>query len=409
MPTYRYRAARAQGEIVEGTLQGVGRAEAVESLQAQGLIPIRIDEALATGRPVRATGLRLRPRAKARMSHAQLIVFTRELATLLGAGLPLYQALTTLMTLADEPHVVDLIGRVRTGVQQGTSLADALAAQAGAFSGLYVSLVRAGEAGGALQSVLTGLAEYLERSKAVRDSLISALIYPAILLVAATVSVLLLLGYVVPQFMELFQGVGQALPLATRVTIAAGQFVQHYGWMLVLGALLLVVGVQRLLANPRVRTRWHGQLLRLPLVGELIRKVEVARFARTLGTLLTNGVPLLQAMGIVRGTVTNEAIAIALENVTRRVREGGSLSAPLAEENCFPPFAVHMIRVGEESGGLAAMLAKIAEVYERENEVALKRALTLLEPVLILVLGAIIAAIIMSILVAILGINQLVA
>jgi general secretion pathway protein F len=404
---YRYKAARAHGEVVEGTLHGTGRAEAVAALQAQGLIPIRVEE--GGGTPAVPAGRIRLFRRRDGISHPQVVVLTRELATLLGAGLPLYQALTTLMSLAEEPELVEVLGRVRSGVQQGASLADALEAQGGAFSGLYVSLVRAGEAGGALHSVLVGLADYLERSKEVRDGVVSALIYPAILLVAALVSVLLLLGYVVPQFTELFEGVGQTLPLATRVTIAVGNVVQHYGWALVIGLVALAAGVRRALANPRIRLRWDAQLLRLPVVSDLVRKIEVARFARTLGALLGNGVPVLKAMGIARGTVGNRIIGRAVENVTRRIREGSNLSGPLAQEECFPAFAVHMIRIGEESGGLSAMLLKVAEVYERDSAVAIKRALTLLEPVLILVLGAIIAAIIMSILVAVLGINQLVA
>jgi len=410
MTLYWYKAVKAQGEVVEGTLQTGGRAEVVATLHARGWVAIRVEEsaplapAVTAPRPRRALF-----RRRGRVSQQDLAVLTRELATLLDAGLALDQALATLTSLAGHPALVALLGRVRERIQQGGSLADALAAQGGAFSGLYVSLVRAGEAGGALQQVLNGLADHLERSKEVRDSLVSALIYPAVLVLAAGVSVFLLLGYVVPQFTELFEGVGEQLPLATRVVIGAGEVVRTYGWALVLGVLLLAVLARRALQHPASRLRWHGQLLRLPLVGELVRKVEVGRFARTLGSLVGNGVPLLDALGIVRGTVANEVIARALGAVAVRVREGRNLSGPLAEQGCFPAFAVHMIRVGEESGQLEAMLTKVAEVYDRETQTTLRRALAILEPVLILVLGAIIAGIVMSILVAILGINQLVA
>jgi general secretion pathway protein F len=410
MPLYWYKAAKTGGEVVEGTLQATGRAGAVSAIHARGWVPIRVEESAPLPRATAAAGPRRTLfQRRRRVSQQDLAVITRELATLLDAGLPLDQALATLASLAGNPTLVELLGRVRERIQQGGSLADSLAAQGDAFGGLYVSLVRAGEAGGALQQVLNGLADHLERSKEVRDSLVSALIYPAVLVLAAGVSVFLLLGHVVPQFTELFEGVGEELPLATRVTIGVGEMVRSYGWALVLGTFLLALLVRRALQHPATRLRWHGQLLRLPLVGDLVRKVEVGRFARTLGSLVGNGVPLLDALGIVRGTITNTVIAQAVDAVSVRVREGRNLSAPLAEAGCFPAFAVHMIRVGEESGQLEAMLAKVAEVYDREVQTTLRRALSILEPVLILVLGAIIAGIVMSILVAILGINQLVA
>ena len=410
MPVYWYKAAKARGEVVEGTLQAGGRGEAVAAIHARGWVPIRVEESEPQPGPQAARVRRWTLfRRRGRVSQQDLAVITRELATLLDAGLPLDQALATLTSLAAHPALSELLGRVRARIQQGGSLADALAAQEGAFSGLYVSLVRAGEAGGALQQVLTGLADHLERSKEIRDSLVSAMIYPAVLVVAAGISLFLLLGYVVPQFTELFEGVGEQLPLATRVTIAAGELVRSYGWLVALGVVALGMIARRALQHAPTRLRWHAQLLRLPLVGDLVRKVEVGRFARTLGSLVGNGVPLLEALGIVRGTITNEVIAKAIGAVTVRVREGRNLSGPLADQGCFPAFAVHMIRVGEESGQLEAMLAKVAEVYDRETQTTLRRALAILEPVLILVLGAIIAGIVMSILVAILGINQLVA
>jgi general secretion pathway protein F len=213
---------------------------------------------------------------------------------------------------------------------------------------------------------------------------------------------------VVPQFTQLFEGAGKVLPLPTRITIAVGEGIQSYGWLFLV-AVAGALGLLRLqLRNPAGRYRWHARFLRLPVVGGVIARVEVARFARTLGTLLHNGVPLLKALAIVKDTVANEVIARGLEKVAGGLKEGQSLAGPLAENARFPAFAVHMIRVGEESGRLEEMLNQVAAVYDRETQVALKRALTLLEPILILGLGMVIAGVIMSILLAILGINELV-
>ena len=301
-----------------------------------------------------------------------------------------------------------LLEEVRERVKGGDTLADAMEMQEGVFSRFYLNLLRAGEAGGALEVVLERLAEHMEQSREMRDTLLSALIYPAILIFVAVVSIFILLGYVVPQFTELFEGVDQVLPLPTRITIATGEFLQYYGWVVVLLAAAAAWLVRYQLGQPRGRYQWHARFLKLPLAGSIITKIEVTRFARTLGMLLHNGVPLLKALSIVKDTVDNRVIADGLEHVASSLKEGQSLAAPLAEMAHFPAFAVHMIHVGEESGRLEEILHQVAQVYERETRTTIKRALALLEPVLILVLGVIIAGVIISILMAILGINELV-
>ena len=403
MPAFQYKAATIDGEVVNGTLNGTSREQVIERLQSLGQTPIRVDESAQPGRS-RSPGRR-RTR---RITDQHIANATRELGTLLRAGLPLDRALSILATLSEGERMKQLLEEVREQVKGGATLADAMQAQQGVFSRFYLNLLRAGEAGGALEVVLERLAEHMEQSLELRDTLLSALIYPAILVFVALASIFILLGYVVPQFTELFEGVGQVLPLPTRITIAAGEFLQHYGWV----ALVLAVGATWLmryqLAQPRSRYKWHARFLKLPLAGSIITKIEVTRFARTLGTLLHNGVPLLKALSIVKDTVDNQVIADGLERVASSLKEGQSLAAPLAEVARFPSFAVHMIRVGEESGRLEEILQQVAQVYERETRTTIKRALALLEPVLILVLGVIIAAVIISILVAILGINQLV-
>ena len=403
MPGFQYKAVRADGEVVQGTLEGSDRKQVVEQLHALGQTPIRIDEAAL---PV-SSGRKRRGR-KRRLSEEQIANATRELSTLLRAGLPLDRALGVLISLSEGEPIAELLVNVRKEVNGGATLADAIESQGGAFNRFYINLLRAGEAGGALEVVLERLAEHMQQSKEVHDAMVSAMIYPAILIVVAVSSIFILLGYVVPQFTELFEDVGQVLPLPTRITIAVGEGLQSYGWV----ALLVVVAgvwiIRRQLEDPRGRRRWHARFLNMPLAGAIITRVEVARFARTLGTLLHNGVPLLKALSIVKDSIGNQVIADGIERVSGSLKQGQSLAEPLAEAALFPPFAIHMIRVGEESGRLEELLLQVASIYDRETQVTIKRTLSLLEPVLILVLGIVIAAVIISILMAILGINQLV-
>ena len=403
MPGFQYKAVRADGEVVQGTLEGSDRKQVVEQLHALGQTPIRIDEAALP-----ASGGRKRRGRKRRLSEEQIANATRELSTLLRAGLPLDRALGVLISLAEVEPIAELLVNVRKEVNGGATLADAIESQGGAFNRFYINLLRAGEAGGALEVVLERLAEHMQQSKEVHDAMVSAMIYPAILIVVAVSSIFILLGYVVPQFTELFEDVGQVLPLPTRITIAVGEGLQSYGWV----ALLVVVAgvwiMRRQLEDPRGRRRWHARFLNMPLAGAIITRVEVARFARTLGTLLHNGVPLLKALSIVKDSIGNQVIADGIERVSGSLKQGQSLAEPLAEAALFPPFAIHMIRVGEESGRLEELLLQVASIYDRETQVTIKRTLSLLEPVLILVLGIVIAAVIISILMAILGINQLV-
>jgi len=404
MPVFQYKAASPSGEIFNGTLEGASREQVVARIQAQGQIPIQISEASSThaGSNKRKKGRRSR-----RISETDISNATRELATLLRAGMPLDKSLSTLSTLTENDAMQQLLMDVQQQIKGGSTLADALQAHEGVFSRFYLNLLRAGESGGALEVVLERLAEHMEQSRAVRDNVQSALIYPAILVFVAVVSIFILLGYVVPQFTELFEGVGQVLPLPTRITIASGEFLQNYGWVL---ALLFVAGAALMryqLSQPKGRYRWHARFLRLPIAGEIITRVEVTRFARTLSMLMNNGVPLLKALSIVKDTVDNRVIADGLDKVASSLKEGQSLAGPLADMAHFPSFAVHMIRVGEESGRLIEILDQVASVYERETQTTIKRALTLLEPALILVLGVVIAGVIISILMAILGINEL--
>lgn len=402
MATFQYKAATTTGEIVDGVLTGMTREHVIAQLQSLGHVPIRVDESAARKK---SRNIRLR---RERITEEQIGDVTRELSTLLQAGLPLDRALAILTSLADSDALTAMLENVRDRVKEGSTLADAMEAQESAFSRFYISLLRAGESGGALEVVLERLADHLESAKELRSTLTSALMYPAILVVVAVISILILLGYVVPQFTQMFDGMGQALPLSTRITIAAGETLQSYGWLLVVMAAAAFWFVRQQLANPKSAYKWHAWLLRTPFLGAIAVKMEVARFAHTLSTLLHNGIPLLKALTIVKDTMGNRVLANGIEKVTGHLKEGQSLADPLADVPHFPSFAVHMIRVGEESGELEAILSKVAETFDRDTQVTIKRTMTLLEPMLILVLGVVIAAVIISILVAILSINELV-
>ena len=403
MLTFQYKAANAEGSIVNGTLNANNRGEVVEQLYALGRVPIRIHETATQQKKKRRMLLR-----KQRITDEQVADFTRELSTLIRAGLPLDQALSILISLAEGKPLGSLLGKVHSQVKEGSTLADAVDNQDRAFTPFYVNMLRAGESGGALEVVLERLADHLERNKEVRDSLVSAMIYPAILVVVAVVSIFILLGYVVPQFSEMFDGAGEALPMSTRITIAIGESLRDYGWLLLVLIAALVWFAQQQLQDARKLRTWHGWLLKLPIIGEIILKIEIARFTRTLATLLQNGVTLLKALTIVKDTMSNKVLAGGVEQVAASLKEGQSLAAPLAQFTAFPAFSIHMIRVGEETGNLQEILMQVATTYDRDTQTTIKRALALLEPALILVLGTIIAAVIISILVAILSVNELV-
>jgi general secretion pathway protein F len=403
MAVFEYKAATSAGEVVNGHLSGATRANVIAQLQALGHVPIRVSESAEKTEQKARFEWR-----KPRVTADHVGDLTRELSTLLQAGLPLDRALGILVSLAENEAVGAMLEDVRERVKQGATLADAMEAQDGTFSRFYISLLRAGEQGGALEVVLERLADHMERSKETRNALVSALIYPAILVVVALASIFILLGYVVPQFTQMFDGMGQALPLSTRITIAVGETIQSYGWLLALLAIGVAWFMRQQLASPATAFKWHAMLLRTPVVGAIVVKMEVARFAHTLSTLLHNGIPLLKALTIVKDTMGNQVLARGLEKVAGGLKKGQSLADPLSEVPHFSTFAVHMIRVGEESGELEQILQKVAETFDRDTQVTIKRAMTLLEPLLILFLGVVIAAVIISILVAILSINELV-
>ena len=401
MPRFRYQAMAADGELVEGEIEARDHATAIKQIQVLGHTPIRAEELRGAVR----SPIRILRRRRGRLDLAR---FTRDLATLLKAGVSLERSLEMLADLADEGQAAGVITRILEEVRGGQALADALEGQSGVFSRFYVNMIRAGEAGGALEAVLARLSAFLEQYDELRRSVQTALIYPGILLFVTLASLTILMAVVVPQFKSLFEDMGQELPTITRVVIGAGEAFQSWWWVLA----LLIFGaawlLRRALARADFRLRWDGWMLDLPLVGELVTRIQVAVFARTLATLVASGVALLNALGIVCGTLTNRVLAGRLGEATDRVREGERLADGLTLVGGFPRLAIHLVRVGEETGELEPTLFQLADIYDREVRVSIQRMLSLLEPALIIGLGVLIGGIIMSILVAILSVNELV-
>ncbi len=407
MPFFQYKAVTAAGEVQEGVLEASSTQGAVARLQQMGLIPIRAQEAgaakVGTREPRAATSLFRRDR----ITQDDIGVVTRELATLLKAGLPLDRSFEILINLAPSPKVAELLGRIRNDVRGGASLSKAIDAQRGTFSRFYVNMIRAGEAGGSLPTVLLRLAEYMERAKALRDNITASLTYPAFLAVISLIAVVVLLGAVVPRFKPIFAGTGKAVPVVTQAVLFAGDAIRGYGWLMLAVVAVAAWLMQRRLRDPEVKYRLDRRLVTAPIVGDLFSKVEMARFSRTLGTLLSNGVTLVAALNIVRETMGNAYLAEAIANVARELKEGRGLGRPMMEAGRFPMLAVHMILVGEETGRLDDMLMQVAETYDHEVEVAIRKALALLQPVMIVAMALVIGFIIIAILSAMLSVYDL--
>ena len=404
MAQFQFRAADAEGKVVEGMIEAAESSAVIARLQDRGLIPIRVG--VAAGKV--AIG-RKGPRASrftARLGQRHLLIVTQELSALLGAGLPLDRSLATLVELADHPDVHRILDEVLTAVRGGKSLGDALGEHK-FFPSLYVNMVRAGEVGGFLDSALERLADYLERSQDLRREVTTALTYPAILTLVLGASLIFLLIYVLPRFSALFEGMGRALPLPAQIVMGTSNFLRAYWWV---GAILIGLGVfgfRRWTATPAGRLRWDQTKLKIAGLGMIIRKMEVSGVTRTLGTLIKSGVPMIQALVTARAVVGNVVIANALGDVEVGVREGAGVSNPLARSGAFPALAVQMISVGEETGKLDDMLLRVAEHYDKEVRAQVMQFTRLLEPMMIVVMGLLVGGVVVSMLTAIFSINDL--
>ena len=396
MPQYRYKALNAHGELFDGQMEAASEAEVAARLQDQGHMPMeaRLASEGAAGASSWLALLRRKP-----FDGGALVQFTQQLATLLGAGQPLDRALSILLELPEDERTRRVITDIRDIVRGGAPLSTALERQHGLFSRLYINMVRAGEAGGSLHDTLQRLSDYLERSAELKGRVINALIDPAILLAVVGGALLFLLGYVVPQFALMYESLDVALPWFTQWVLTAGLVVRE-GWliMIVVPAVIALV-VERRLRQPAARLAVDGWLLQRKGIGPLLGKLETARLARTLGTLLRNGVPLLSGLGIARNVLSNRALAADVDAASDEVKNGNGLSASLSRGKRFPRLALQMIQVGEESGALDTMLLKTADTFEQESARAIDRLLSALVPVITLVLASVVGLVIVAVLV----------
>lgn len=397
MALYRYKALNARGETLDGQMEAASDAEVALRLQEQGHLPVEARLASEGGGDAAWRAL-FKPKP---FAGQRLVQFTQQLATLLGAGQPLDRALTILLELPEDAAARRTISEVRDAVRGGTALSTALERQHGTFSRLYINMVRAGEAGGSLEDTLQRLADYLERSRLLRARVVNALIYPAILLVMVGLSLLFLLGYVVPQFAAMYESLDAPLPLFTKLVLGVGLFVRDWWIVLLVVPALAAWWLDRKLRDPAFRTRFDGWLLRRKLAGPLAARLETARLARTLGTLLKNGVPLMAALGIGKTVVGNRVLSADVEAAAEDVKNGVGLSTALARGKRFPRLALQMVQVGEESGALDAMLLKTADTFEQETGQAMDRMLAALVPAITMLLALVVAVVILAVLIPI--------
>jgi len=395
MAIFSYRATTLDGTIMEGVIDAADEKAAVEILKNTGIIPLK----------VAAPRESIKKRLTLRSSKGDLLIFTTELSVLLQAGLPLDRSLNILSEISESTEMKKIVQSILKSIREGSSFSDALTRHPRVFPRLYVNMARAGEAGGVLDVVLDKLSEFLESTKELKEHIVSAMIYPAILTVAGGASIIILLTYVLPKFSVIFDELGGSLPLSTKVILTFSNALKSYWWAVVLSIISGWMVFKSSLRSDAGKFKWDA--LKLRVVGEIIQKLETARFCRTLGTLLKSGVPLLQALTNAKDVISNRVIASAIDGVLKGAKEGKGIASPLSDAHVFPPLALSMIKVGEETGQLDSMLIKVASTYERSLRVAVKRFVSLFEPAVILAMGLIIGFIVISMLMAIFSMTEL--
>jgi len=400
MPVFTYRAADRRGQTIDGVMEAADARAVIDRLRKEAYFPIKV---AAHGERAALFSLG----GGSRVRQRDLLALTQMLATLFEAGLPLDRALSILEELAPSARVKAIVADLLHSVRGGSSLSEALAKHhPRPFSRLYINMVRAGEKGGVLEVSLRRLAEFLEARAAFNEAVVSALAYPLVITTVGAGAIVFLMTFVIPRFATIFSDLGQAVPLPTQILMSVSATLRSYWWVGAILAMASVLAWRVWTGTPHGRTRWDQLVLRLPIAGPLALKVETARFARTLGTMLRSGVPVLGAMAVVGDMMSNQAVGSAVGRVTDSVKRGGTLAAGMQEHGAFPSLAVHMVRVGEETGRLEEMLLKVADTFETDVRSELKRVLGLLEPAIILGMGVLVAFIVVAMLLAIFSINE---
>jgi general secretion pathway protein F len=399
MSSFYFKAVAADGKLRTGSLSAESDKAVARELRKQGLTPVYVglDEQ-------KSFALKLPEFTRGR--HRDILFFTQELSTLLNAGVPLDRALTITSELTERPQFRAIVLDVLRVLKGGRSLADSLAAHPRYFSDLYVNMVRAGEASGALAAVFDRLAAFERSRDELRGYIVSSMTYPGLLMLVGLGSILVLLNFVVPRFASVFEDSHMKIPLPTQIMLDASKIVQAYWLPAVIAIACLVAGFRMFLGTPRGKMWWDSALLRMPLLGDVVRKAETARFARAMATLVANSVPLVQSIAISAAILTNRRMAGSLDSVSLGVKRGEGIAAPLRRAGAFPALAGHLLSVGEETGRLDVMFERMADIYEADTKTAVKRFTSLFEPLVILVMGIVVGGLILSMLLAITSIND---
>jgi len=408
MPLYSYKAVDdSSGKVIKAVMEAESESVLVSRLQESGMIPLKI---IQTSKKISRAESFLSFDVKTvfqRISSKDVMHFTQDLTVLLEAGLPVDRSLKILVDASENPRFQAVVEEILKAIEGGIDLSEAIGRHPKVFSEFYANMVRAGEAGGILDRVLERLGLFLESSQELKDYIKSALVYPLFLLFVGGLSIIVLMTYVIPKFAVIFADLGSAIPLSTRLLLMSSDFFRMYWWAMIMGCAVTVFLVLKYLKTPGGRLKFDVVKIKLPVVGDLIRKIEVGRISRTLGTLVDSGVPILQAIILVKDIVNNKVIAASMTDVYDKVKSGERLSVPLGQTNIFPSLAIHMVRVGEETGNLSQMLLKVADNYEKVVKNLVKRAVSLMEPMMILVMGIVVGFIVISMLMAIFSMNDM--
>ena len=406
MPEYIYKATDSLGKVVEGIMSAPEEATLVSKLHNMGYMPFKISPS-STGQKLSLSMKFSVPLPFSAISGSDLLAFTQELSTLIKAGLPLDRALSILVEITENEKLKKVVQEVLKDVRGGRSFSDALAQHPRFFDRLYVNMVKAGEAGGVLDIVLERLVDFQQRSQQLKSTILNAMIYPIILISVMAIVIIVMLMFVIPRFTMIFATMGKTIPLPTQILLSSSEFIQNFWWLILAVVIIISVLFQRYRNTEQGRLNWDTFKLKLPLLSDLILKIEVARFSRTLGTLINSGVPLLGALTIVKEVIKNVVVSNSISDISKGAKEGKGVSAPMRVVGIFPSLAMHMIRVGEETGKLDEMLIRVADTYDEEVQNTTKRFISALEPVLILVMALLVGFIVLSLIWAILGINDI--
>ncbi|MFH1626401.1 MAG: type II secretion system inner membrane protein GspF [Pseudomonadota bacterium] len=407
MPVFEYRAFDSDGKRVKGIIDADSSRVARLKLRTTGIFPVEIWEDTRAKIPLPSRELKLSWIFR-RIKAQEVTTMTRQLSTLIGAGLPLVASLTALINQVDNPSLKKIITQVREDVTKGSPLADAMACHPHVFPALYVNMVRAAEASGTLETILSRLADFSENQVRLRNRIWAALAYPVLMVFIGGGVLAFLVTFVMPTISKIFSEMHQALPLPTIVLISVSGFMRGFWWVIVLSIILFALGMNTYIRTKSGRLLYDRLKLKVPPFGSLVKKTALARFSRTLGMLLKSGIPLLLSLDIVKNVVGNRILSQAIESARENVREGEDIAGPLGRSRVFPPLVIHMISAGEKSGELEDMLMRVADSYDNEVETTVSTMTSVLEPVLILLMGLIVGFIVLATLLPILEMNQII-